>query len=228
MTGKGPRFGVILSGCGVFDGSEVHEAVACLWAIDKHGGTYRCLAPRREFEVVDHLTKKPSGRTRDVLAESARIARGEITDIAEANGADFDAIVLPGGFGAAKNLCTFAVDGPNCNVDPEVSRFLREAHEAGRPIGFACIAPAVAAKVFGGTLAPTLTIGHDKGTAAGLEKLGARHVDRNVEDIAIDEENRIVSTPCYMEAKRIGQVFTGCDKMVGALVKMARSAPARA
>ncbi|MEZ6243197.1 MAG: isoprenoid biosynthesis glyoxalase ElbB [Phycisphaerales bacterium] len=223
----GPKFGVILSGCGVFDGAEIQEAVACLWAIDKHGGTYQCLAPKRDFEVIDHLTHKATGQTRDVLAESARIARGEIVDLAEANGGDFDAVVLPGGFGAAKNLCTFAIEGPNCDVDPNVARFLNEAHAAGRPIGFACIAPAVAAKVFGKSLAPTLTIGHDKATAAGLEKLGATHVERDVEDIAIDEAHRIVSTPCYMEAKRIGQVFTGCDKMVGALTKMAKSAPAR-
>lgn len=219
----GMRFGVILSGCGVFDGAEIHEAVACLWAIDKRGGTYECLAPRRNFEVVDHLTHKPSGQTRDVLTESARIARGEIKDLASVTGSDYDAIVLPGGFGAAKNLCTFAVDGPACSVDEQVDRVLREAHEAGRPIGFACIAPAVAASVFGGSLHPTLTIGHDEGTAAGLEKLGARHAVRDVEEIVVDDANRFVSTPCYMEAKRIGQVFTGCDKMIGALVELAKS-----
>ncbi len=227
-AGNGPRFGVILSGCGVFDGAEIQEAVACLWAIDKHGGTSRCLAPRRELDVIDHTTQSPTGETRDVLAESARIARGEITDLADVNGADFDAIVLPGGFGAAKNLCTFAVDGPGCDVDPHVARVLTEAHAAGRPIGFACIAPAVAARVFGKALAPTLTIGHDKATAVGLEKLGARHVAMDVHDIAVDEVNRIVSTPCYMEAERIGEVFTGCDRMVGALLKMLASAPARA
>lgn len=226
--GGGPAFGVILSGCGVFDGSEIHEAVACLWAIDKHGGTYRCLAPRRDFDVIDHLTQKPSGQMRDVLTESARIARGEIADLAGVKGADFDAIVLPGGFGAAKNLCTFAVDGPECDVDPDVARVLQEANAAGRPIGFACIAPAVAARVFGRTIAPTLTIGHDAGTAQGLEKLGARHEARDVEDIAVDDANRIVSTPCYMEARSIGQVFTGCDRMVGALTKMLESAPTTA
>ncbi len=224
--GSGPRFGVILSGCGVFDGAEIQEAVACLWAIDKHGGSYRCLAPRRDFDVIDHLAQKPAGQTRDVLTESARIARGEIDDLAEVKGGHFDAIVLPGGFGAAKNLCTFATDGPDCDVDLNVARVLEEAHGAGRPIGFACIAPAVAARVFGRSLSPTLTIGHDAGTAAGLETLGARHEARDVEDIAIDEANRIVSTPCYMEAKTIGQVFTGCDKMVGALMKMVESAPA--
>jgi len=214
------RFGVILSGCGVFDGAEIQEAVACLLAIDRRGDTYACLAPDRELETIDHLKQTPGGDRRNVLVESARIARGEITSLAEVDGAQYDAIVLPGGFGAAKNLCTFAVDGPDCSVDEQVARVLREAHTARRPIGFACIAPAVAAAVFGRDQHPTLTIGTDEGTAAGLEALGAKHENRDPTGIVIDESNRIVSTPCYMSASRVSEVFAGCDAMVGAMKDM--------
>eukprot|EP00913_Durusdinium_trenchii_P006267 g5879.t1 len=211
------RFGLILSGCGVFDGSEIQEAVACMHAIDTRGDTYACLAPDRELDTIDHRTQAPTGATRNVLVESARIARGEITSLSDVRGSDYDALVLPGGFGAAKNLCTFALDGPDCSVDEDVARVLREAHGAGRPIGFACIAPAVAAAVFGKELHPCLTIGTDAGTAAGLETLGAVHEDREPTGIVIDEANRIVSTPCYMSATRVSEVFDGCDKMVGAI-----------
>ena len=214
------RFGLILSGCGVFDGSEIQEAVACMYAIDKRGDTYACLAPDTELDEINHLTQQPTGAKRRVLLESARIARGEVTSLGEVNGADYDAIVLPGGFGAAKNLSTFALDGPNCSVDPDVARVLREAHAAGRPIGFACIAPAVAAAVFGEALHPRLTIGTDEGAASGLEALGAVHEKREPTGITIDEQNRIVSTPCYMSASRISEVFEGCDKMVEAVKAM--------
>lgn len=214
------KFGLILSGCGVFDGAEIQEAVACMHAIDKRGDTYVCLAPNRELDEIDHLTQQPTGAKRNVLVESARIARGDVTSLSEANGADYDAMVLPGGFGAAKNLCTFAVDGPGCSVDEDVARVLREAQGAGRPIGFACIAPAVAAAVFGKDLKPHLTIGSDEGTAAGLETLGAVHENREPTGIVIDEANRIVSTPCYMSASRVSEVFDGCDKMIEAVKAM--------
>lgn len=214
------KVGVVLSGCGVFDGAEIHEAVCTLLSLERHGANYRCLAPNREFDVVDHATHKPTREKRNVLTESARIARGEIDDLAKVKGTDYDAFVLPGGFGAAKNLCSFAVDGPECDVDAEVERVLTEAHAAGRPIGFMCIAPAVAARVFGGSLHPRLTIGHDAGTGAGLEKLGARHVAVNASEIVADEGCRIVSTPAYMEAKGPAEVFEGVDKLVARVLAM--------
>lgn len=214
------KVGVILSGCGVFDGAEIHEAVCTLLSLERHGASYRCMAPSREFDVVDHATHKPTGEKRNVLTESARIARGEIDDLAKVKGTDYDAFVLPGGFGAAKNLCTFAVDGPECEVDAEVERVLTEAHAAGRPIGFMCIAPAVAARVFGDELHPRVTIGHDKGTAAGLEKLGARHAEADATEIIADEGCRIVSTPAYMEAKGPAEVFEGVDKLVARVLAM--------
>ncbi|MEQ8770562.1 MAG: isoprenoid biosynthesis glyoxalase ElbB [Phycisphaerales bacterium] len=222
-----PNVGVILSGCGVFDGSEIHEAVATLTALDQRGASITCLAPDIEFDEIDHLTQQPTGTKRSVLREAARIARGEITDLAKVNGADFDAIVLPGGFGAAKNLCSFATEGAECSVDAQTERVLREAHAAGKPIGFICIAPAVGAKVFGADLAPTLTIGHDAGTAEGLEALGAKHRAVNSTEIVVDDANRIVSTPAYMEAKGPAEVFEGVGKLVEQVLAMAGS-PANA
>ncbi len=218
-----PKIGVILSGCGVYDGSEIHEAVITLLCLDQCGAAWQCLAPNKPFDVVDHRTKKPVAETRNVLTESARIARGEILELATVKGDEYDGLILPGGFGAARNLCTFAVDGPNCSVDSQVKRVLLEAHAAGRPIGFLCIAPALAAKVFGQTLHPDLTIGHDKSTADALEKLGARHVACDVGDFILDETNKIVTTPAYMEAKSIGQAYEGISKLVNQIVKMARA-----
>lgn len=216
-----PKVGVILSGCGVFDGAEIHEAVAVLHALDRHGADIVCLAPNIDLQEIDHQTQEPTGNTRNVLRESARIARGDITDLSTVTGDQFDAIVLPGGFGAAKNLCDFAMKGPDCTADEQTARVLTEAHAAGRPLGFACISPALAARVFGESLHPTLTIGNDKGTAAGLEKLGAKHQDCAGEDIVIDEANRIVSTPAYMYDQRITSVFTGIGKMVDRVLEMA-------
>lgn len=213
------RVGVILSGCGVFDGSEIHEAVSVLLALDRQGAEYRCLAPDTQLDEIDHVTQQPTGQKRSVLKESARIARGEVTDLAKVHGADFDAYILPGGFGAAKNLCTFAMHGAECRVDPEVDRVLREAHALCKPIGFACIAPALGAKVFGNK-APALTIGHDDGTARGLEAMGAVHVACGVRDSVVDEGKKFVSTPAYMEARRISEVYDGIDAMVERVLAM--------
>ncbi|GJM18088.1 MAG: glutamine amidotransferase [Phycisphaeraceae bacterium] len=215
--------GVILSGCGVFDGSEIHEATSALIALDARGASYTCLAPDTQFQVIDHTTQKPTGEKRSVLTEAARIARGEIKSLADANGADFDALVLPGGFGAAKNLCSFATEGAACSVDPQVERVLREAHGAGKPIGFICIAPAVGARVFGSDVHPKLTIGHDAGTAAGLEALGAQHVAMAAAGIVSDDEHRIVSTPAYMEASGPAEVFEGISKLVERVLELTGS-----
>lgn len=214
------KVGVILSGCGYLDGAEIHEAVSVLIALSQRGVPYRCLAPRKAFDAVDHATAKPTGERRDVLTESARIARGQIDDLAGVRGSDFDALILPGGFGAAKNLCDFATKGPGCAVDPQVERVLREAHGAGRPIGFACIAPALGARVFGGEHS-TLTIGHDKSTAGAIEQTGARHKAVGVTEIVADEAHRFVSTPAYMEDTNPGAVFEGVSKMVERVLEMA-------
>jgi enhancing lycopene biosynthesis protein 2 len=217
-----PRVAVILSGCGVQDGSEIHEAVLTLLALDRAGAEAVVAAPDRDqAEVVDHRTGKKSRSRRNVLSESARISRGAVTDVAELRAEDLDAVVLPGGYGAAKNLSTFAVDGADCTVDEDVAKLLRAVHKAGKPIVALCIAPAILAKVLG-RKAPDLTIGNDPDTAAALEKMGAKHHETSVTQVLVDDANRIVSTPCYMLAQRIGDVATGIEKAVGTALRMAQ------
>lgn len=215
-----PKIAVILSGCGVFDGAEIHESCAALLALHRAGAEALVCAPRGPvMHVVDHLAGQPAeGETRDILIESARIARGEITPLAEVDAAAVDAVLLPGGFGAAKNLSTFAVDGAGCAVHPQVEDFLKAAHAAGKPIGAMCIAPAVLARVFGKSLAPRLTIGNDPATAEQINLTGAVHVDMPVDGVVVDEKNRMVSTPAYMLAGNIGEVFDAAEDFVGKLL----------
>ncbi len=216
-----PTIGVILAGCGVNDGSEIHESVLTLLAIDRAGAKAVCFAPNVEqADVVDHLAGKPASEKRNVLVESARIARGDIKDLKEAKASDLDAVILPGGFGAAKNLSTFAKDGPGCTVQEDVARLLKEMRAAGKPIGALCIAPVVLAKALGSEK-PELTIGTDAATAKALETMGAKHSDCQVGDVVIDKDHRIVTTPAYMLAQRISQVADGAEKLVKAVLELA-------
>lgn len=213
------KIGVVLSGCGVFDGSEIHEAVLTLLAIDKAGAQAVCMAPDvHQHHVINHLTGNEAEEKRNVLVESARIARGDIQDLAAMGPDDVDAVVFPGGFGAAKNLCSFAFDGPNAKVNPEAERFLKAMFEARKPIGLVCIAPAVGALVLGGN-GIEVTIGNDADTAAGINATGARHVDCPVTGIHIDESRKVVSTPAYMTGKSISEVNTGIEKLVRTVVE---------
>jgi enhancing lycopene biosynthesis protein 2 len=218
------KVGVVLSGCGFLDGSEIHEAVLTLLALDRAGAEVTCLAPDIEQAgVVDHKLNSAAEETRNVLVESARISRGRIVDVARAKATDYDAIVLPGGYGAAKNLSNFASAGAAARVEPGVAKLLREAHRAKKPIGAWCIAPAtLAAALRDEKVHAKLTIGSDEGTAKALEAMGAKHVVCSVDDMRVDEENRIVTTPAYMYDARISQVATGIDKAVAALLRMAR------
>lgn len=216
------KVGVVLSGCGFLDGSEIHEAVLTLLALDRAGATAVCFAPNiAQTGVMDHVKQAPATETRNVLVESARIARGKIADLATARATDFDALILPGGYGAAKNLCDFASAGANAKVHPEVARILREVHAAKKPIGAWCIAPAVLAAALKENH-PKLTIGDDAGTAKALEQLGARHVNCPVQEIRVDEENRIVTSPAYMYDARIGDVATGIERGVSEVLRLAR------
>lgn len=217
------KIGVLLSGCGVYDGAEIHEAVLTLLAIDQCGAQAVCIAPDvAQMHVVNHLTGKPvEGETRNVLVEAARIARGNISDIAGVAAADLDALILPGGFGAAKNLCTFAVDGPDCDAHPEVARLVSEINAAGKPLGLLCIAPAVGAKVLGDT-GVELTIGNDAGTAQALEALGAHHYNCDRTQIHTDEARKVVSGPAYMFGdSRISQVAECIENLVRAVIERA-------
>lgn len=217
------RVGVVLSGCGVHDGSEIHEAVITLLAIDRGGAQAICAAPDvDQRDVFDHLKGAPSkGERRNVLVESARIARGAVRDVGQLAADDVDAVVLPGGFGAAKNLCDFALRGPECTIEPTVERFLRAVHAAKKPIGAVCIAPAIVARLFGSSR-PRLTIGSDASTAAALERMGARHEDCRTRGIVVDREHRIVSTPAYMLAQSIGEAAEGIESLVAEILTMTR------
>lgn len=218
MTAK--KVGVLLSGCGYLDGAEIHEATLTLYFLDRAGVEIVAMAPNRpQMHVVDHNAGQPvDGETRNVMTEAGRIARGDISDVAEVDASDLDALVIPGGFGAAKNLCTFAVDGPNCTVDPGVEKLIRGIHEQRKPLGALCIAPALVARLLGADHNVELTIGNDAGTAQALEAMGAKHTDRAVEEIVVDEANRVVSTPCYMLGPGPAQVGEGIEKLVGQIM----------
>lgn len=218
-----PKVAVCLSGCGFLDGAEIHESVLTLLALDQAGADAICCAPNiTQVSVIDHVTGKAApGQTRNVLVESARIARGQIEDLATVKAADVDALIFPGGFGAAKNLCDFAEKGADCTVHPEVERLAGECLAARKPIGAVCIAPAMLARIVGGKdLHPRLTIGTDKTTAAALEAMGATHCDCPVTECVVDEKHRIVSCPAYMLGKGPAEVFEGIRKLVAAVLKM--------
>ncbi|ACL65588.1 ThiJ/PfpI domain protein [Anaeromyxobacter dehalogenans 2CP-1] len=216
------RVGVVLSGCGFLDGAEIHEAVCTLLSLDRRGVKLVATAPDVEqLHVVDHVKGAPAdGERRRVLVEAARIVRGQITPLSAVSGRDLDALVFPGGFGAAKNLCSFAVEGRAMRVLPEVERIVREVRGAGRPMGFICIAPVIAARLLGPE-GVKVTIGNDRDTAAAIESWGARHVDCKVEDAVVDERLKIASTPAYMLGPWIAPVATGIDKLVSAVLEMA-------
>ena len=212
--------GVILSGCGFMDGAEIHESVCTLLALDEAQAKVRCFAPNTSFDVIDHRTGEATGERRNALEESARICRGEIQDIAEAKAVDLDAVILPGGFGAAKVLSDFATQGAECHIDPNVSQLLCDIHAAGKPIGAICIAPALVARALG-KHTPTLTIGNDEGTAQALEQMGCKHDVCPTDAFVIDQENRIVSTPAYMLGPTIAPVYKGIQQTVNAVLAMA-------
>lgn len=216
------RVGVVLSGCGFKDGAEIHESVLTLLALDRAGAEVRCFAPDvPQAQVVDHLTGRPTAETRSVLREAARIARGQVTDVAKADPDALDALVLPGGFGAATNLCTFARDGAKGTVESGTARLVRAMHAARKPIGAICIAPAILALVLGKEH-PTLTIGDDPATAANLEACGARHQDCAVTSFVVDETRRLVTTPAYMLGPSIRHVAEGIEHAVAAVLRLAR------
>jgi enhancing lycopene biosynthesis protein 2 len=216
------RVGVILSGCGVYDGAEIHESVIMLLALDRAGAEVVICAPDIEqMHVINHHTGEVAeGESRNVRIEAARIARGPVADVAEIDAGDLDALILPGGFGAAKNLSTFAVAGADCEIDPGVAALVREVHAQGKPIAAVCIAPALLAKVLG-TEGPKLTIGNDAATAGAMEAMGATHVTCPVTEFVIDRERKLVTSPAYMLAGNISEAAEGIEKTVAALMEMA-------
>lgn len=213
------QIAVILSGCGVFDGSEIHEAVCTLLAIDQTGAEYHCFAPNLpQTRVVNHLTQQLQNQTRNVLEEAARIARGKIQDIKHANASQFDAAIYPGGHGAALNLSDFGSKGSNMTVNADVLTFARAMKNAGKPQGFICIAPTLISAIYGPGIEQT--IGCDETTKSAIEKMGGKHIACSVTKTVVDKKNKVVSTPAYMLAKRISEVYAGVSQLVNDALKM--------
>jgi enhancing lycopene biosynthesis protein 2 len=212
------KIAVILSGCGVYDGSEIHEATLTLLAIARHGADYQCFAPDiNQVQVINHLTGKETAESRNVLVESARIARGKILALSRFNAYDFDAVIFPGGFGAAKNLCSFAFDGINCSINPEVEKTVKAMARAGKPIGALCIAPVMIAKILGDV---EVTIGDDKSTAESIRKMGGSHVVKSYTEVVVDKKHAVVTTPCYMLDASIDQIADGAENVVKTILRM--------
>lgn len=217
------KVAVILSGCGYLDGTEIHEAIVTLLALDQAGVEIVCAAPDIEqYHTVDHISGNPVEHgNRNVLLESARIARGEIIPLSQLKVEEVDAVIFPGGYGAAKNLCTFGIDGPDCKIDPDAERVIIETLKAKKPLGVMCIAPALAARAAKGTeFQLTLTIGSDAGTAEAIESLGAKHQNCPVDEIVYDEKNKVVSTPAYMLGPSIAHIARGIEKLVEKVISL--------
>lgn len=214
------KIAVVISGCGFLDGAEIHESVLTLLAIDCAGARYQCFAPdKNQKEVVNHLTSTTvSSESRNMLVEGARIARSNILPINELNVDEFDAIIFPGGFGAAKNLCSFAEKGAEMTVDEDVLAVAKAFAEQHKPAGYICIAPCIISRVYGSVV--SLTIGDDQDTADALEAMGAHHVNCAVTDIVTDEVHKVVSTPAYMLAQRISEAQTGIQKLVHKVLEL--------
>uniref|UniRef100_A0A6J0SS37 Glutamine amidotransferase-like class 1 domain-containing protein 3, mitochondrial isoform X2 n=2 Tax=Pogona vitticeps TaxID=103695 RepID=A0A6J0SS37_9SAUR len=224
----GRRVALILAGCGVFDGSEIHEASAVLVHLSRAGAEVKIFAPNIEqMHVVDHLKGSPSEEKRNVLVESARLARGNIQDLADLNDGEFDAVIFPGGFGVAKNLCSWAVEGKNCTVNAQVKSTLEAFHNAKKPIGLCCISPVLAAKVFPGC---EVTVGQNKNidgrfpdaeTASAIEELGCKHICKDVNEAHVDSTNKIVTTCAFMCKAPLHEIFDGIGAMVTEVLKLA-------
>ncbi|EIT7145080.1 isoprenoid biosynthesis glyoxalase ElbB [Vibrio vulnificus] len=214
------KVAVILSGCGVFDGSEIHEAVLALYAIEKAGASWHCYAPNiQQLHVINHKTGEEMDESRNVLVESARIARGNIDDVSKLRVDDYDALLLPGGFGAAKNLTNFAISGTECQVNESVAKACRDFAQAGKPAGYLCIAPTIIPMVYASGVEGT--IGNDVATAAAFSQMGGKHVECSVEEIHFDPQHKVLSTPAYMLAGSIVEAASGIEKLVNKLIEIA-------
>ena len=212
------KVAIILSGNGVYDGAEIHEATMTMYAIVKQGGEYQIFAPNIEqHHVVNHITGEEMNEKRNIMVEAARIARGNIKPLAELDMSEFDAIMFPGGFGVAKNLSTFAFEGANCTVIPDVERVIMEAVKGGKPIGALCISPAIVAKVLEGV---QVTIGKDEGTVEAIKNMGSSHVETNHGEVTIDKDFKVATTPCYMLDATIVDIAEGAMNVTKAVFDM--------
>jgi len=212
------KVAVLLAGNGVYDGAEINEAILTLLHIAKNGATYQCFAPDIEqLHTINHLTGEEMSEKRNVLVEAARIARGDIKALNHLNIDQFDALIVPGGFGAAKNLCDFAVNGAQATINNDVLNACKKFANANKPAGYMCIAPALIPFIYDDA---KITIGNDKDTAAALTKLGATHLNCDVDDVVIDQHNKIVTTPAYMLAQSIVEADAGIEKLVKSVLAL--------
>lgn len=220
-TSLDKKVGVVLAGCGVKDGSEIHESTLTLLFLDQARAETIIMSPNApQMDVINHLTEEPMpAEQRNSLIEAARIARGNIRDIKRVSSQDIDALIIPGGYGIAKNLCDFAVKGENFTVNPDLEKLIIEMHQAKKPIGFICLAPVIAAKVLG-KYHPQLTIGNDESTAQVIENLGAKHVICDVEHTVVDSENKVVTTPAYMLGPSIAYIARGIEKLIKDILEL--------
>lgn len=216
------KVGVILAGCGVFDGSEIHEATLTLFFLDRQGVEIVYMAPDvDQSDVIDHSTHHPMRETRNVIVESSRISRGNIKNIKDLTANDMDALIIPGGLGAAKNLCNFSSENADCTAHPEIERLILGLSNSKKPIGFICIAPVICAKVLG-KIHPQVSIGRgdENNLAAAIKKMGGVPVECDVDDIIVDRANRIISTPAYLLGPSISQIALGIEKLVLKVLEM--------
>lgn len=211
------KFAVILCGCGHLDGSEIHESTMTLLAIDKHGHSYTVFAPDEDqYDVINHLTKEPMDEKRNMLVEAARIARGEISPLSDFNPDKFDALIFPGGFGAAKNLFTYAQKGVKMQVRDDINAIIKQMHQKGKPIGALCISPVLLAKVLQDIV---ITVGTDPATAADVQKLGVRHINTQQTEVIADKQNMVFSTPCYMLPARLSDIEESAYNLIGTILE---------
>lgn len=207
------KVAVVLAGCGVYDGAEIYESVLTLLALQNAGADVSVFAPdMAQHHVINHLNGEEMDETRNVLVEAARLVRGEIQDVKQASSEHFDALIVPGGFGAAKNLSNFAFAGAEFDVQPDFLAFAQAMHQSGKAIGLICIAPAMAAAICGNGV--ECTIGNDADTASAVEASGAKHVECAVDAVHVDQANKLVTTPAYMLAENIAQANAGISKLV--------------
>lgn len=211
------RFAIIIAGCGVFDGAEIHETVLTLLAIERHNCSFQLFAPDiNQAHVINHLNGTEMNETRNVLVESSRIARGQIKSLTLFKPEEFDALVFPGGFGVAKNLCDYAFKGADCNVNPQIAKAVQRVHHEGKPIGAMCIAPVLITKL----LAPVkVTIGDDERTTEHINEMGGEHIRTVATQVVIDERHKVFTTPCYMLNSSISEIADGCDNLISEMLK---------
>lgn len=211
---------VILSGCGVFDGSEIHESVLTMLSLSKNDVEICFFAPNREqLDVINHINEETNQEKRNIMVESSRISRGKIAPLSSADAKKFSAVIIPGGFGVAKNLSNFAIKGSDCEIDKDLLTFCREIHQQGKPMGLMCIAPVMLPKIL--NKAVKLTIGNDKKTIAQIEQMGGTHIICSFDDIVVDEDNKVITTPAYMLASSPNEAWQGINKLVKKVIELA-------